>query len=106
MLLGPALGIGSQLPGLYGGLDRLALLIVANPVEDQLPLALDRTTVDGAGLEVGPDGVAGPVVAPFEPAEDLEGASGDQNLTGTDHGATAGVADLGGHFVAVVKVGV
>ena len=86
------------------GLDGLVLGVVADAVHGERAGALDRLAVERLRLEVGEDGIAGPVVAAVEPGVDLERLAGDEDRTGADDSSPALVGDFRGHGVLVVLI--
>src|SRR5262249_31335739 len=73
LLVGQALDVGVELPGLHRLFVGVALAVVGDAQQRQFALALDRLAVERLGAEVGADGVAGAVVAALDPGEDLNG---------------------------------
>ena len=105
LLLGLALGVGVEFPGLHGRFDRLAFL-VGNLQERQLAAALDRLAVEPAGGQAGVDRIADAVIAAIDPGVDRERLAGDQHAARADDRPPRGVDHFGRDRVAVVLVAV
>ena len=105
LLMGLAVGVERDLPGLDGRLDRTALGVVHDLQQPQRPLAGDRLAVERLGAEARLDRVAGAVVAAVDPCVDGERPAGDEDLTVADDRPPRAVGDLGGDLVAMVGVG-